>query len=791
MKTITIFLASSEELENDREAFGNLVRRLNKTYEKRGIHLELFDWEGYDAAYNDRRKQDEYNDQVRASDMFLAVFHHVAGRFTLEEFDVAVEEFRKKSSPRIYVYCKDLSKYEVASKELQEFQERLANEMGHFWSRYSNKDTMQLHFVLQLQMVENSIGDELTVENGVIVLSGQPVARMDRLPFACLNEDFQKMSSRLAELSQKIERVRLKQEKYPDDDDFIKEEQELLNEYNKLKEAFSDHQKDLFSTAKRVAVLQGEKVTDRMRRALEAFNEGKIREANIILDEAGQDGKKALMEYETCRELLEQKRANVILSINEIRLNISTIKSDLSISVNAKNAKIESLYEQVVDMAQKVDYDPMKYVDILRAFAGFLSDIAKYDKALEYGFKELQIRETVLGKEHQDTAGCCDRLGLVYHQKGDYTAALEYHLKALRIYETVSGKDHQDTAICYENIGAVYYHKGDYTAALEYLFKALPILESFLGKEHRNTATCYNNIGSVYADKGNYTAALDYYFKAMKIREIVLGKEHPDTATSYNNIGSVYSDKGNYTAALEYYFKAMKIREIVLGKEHPDTATSYNSIGAAYSGERNYTSALEYYFKATKIRETVLGKEHPGTATSYNNIGSVYYKMGDYTSALTYLLKALQIRESVLGEGHPSTAGTYSRIGDIYADRRDYTSALEYYFKTLRIRETVLGKEHPDTATCYDHIAYVYAAQDDCASALEYYFKAMQVYESVFGEEHPYTATSCYNIGVVYYDQGDYVSAREYFHRAWDIRKVVLGENHPETIRAMKKVFPF
>ena len=697
MKTITIFLASSEELENDRDAFGNLVRRLNKTYEKRGIHLELFDWEGYDAAYNDRRKQDEYNDQVRASDMFLAVFHHVAGRFTLEEFDVAVEEFRKKSSPRIYVYCKDLSKDEVASKELQEFQERLANEMGHFWSRYSNKDTMQLHFVLQLQMVENSIGDELTVENGVIVLSGQPVARMDRLPFACLNEDFQKMSSRLAELSQKIERVRLKQEKYPDDDDFIKEEQELLNEYNKLKEAFSDHQKDLFSTAKRVAVLQGEKVTDRMRRALEAFNEGKIREANIILDEAGRDGKKALMEYETCRELLEQKRANVILSINEIRLNISTIKSDLSISVNAKNAKIESLYEQVVDMAQKVDYDPMKYVDILRAFAGFLSDIAKYDKALEYGFKELQIRETVLEKEHQDTA------------------------------------------ICYENIGTVYCHKGDYTAALEYLLKALPILESFFGKEHRNTATCYNNIGSVYADKGNYTAALEYLLKAMKIREIVLGKEHPDTATSYNSIGAAYSGERNYTSALEYYFKAMKIRETVLGKEHPGTATSYNNIGSVYYKMGDYTSALTYLLKALQIRESVFGEGHPSTAGTYSRIGDIYADRRDYTSALEYYFKTLRIRETVLGKEHPDTATCYDHIAYVYAAQDDCASALEYYFKAMQGYESVFGEEHPYTATSCYNIGVVYYDQGDYVSAREYFHRAWDIRKVVLGENHPET----------------------------------------------------
>ena len=87
MKTIKIFLASSEELENDRMAFGNLVRRLDKIYEKRGMRIELFEWEDYDAAYNDCRKQDEYNEKVRVSDMFLALFHTKAGKFTIEEFD--------------------------------------------------------------------------------------------------------------------------------------------------------------------------------------------------------------------------------------------------------------------------------------------------------------------------------------------------------------------------------------------------------------------------------------------------------------------------------------------------------------------------------------------------------------------------------------------------------------------------------------------------------------------------------------------------------------------------------
>ena len=218
MRTIKIFLASSEELENDRNAFGNLVRKLDKIYEKRGIRIELFEWEDYDAAYNDRRKQHEYNDQVRASDMFLALFHTKAGKYTIEEFDVATEEFRRTGKkPKNYVYCRDLQPGDEESAELKEFKKRLFDEMGHYWSRYNNRDSMQLHFVMQLQLVENSSIDDLKVEDGEVRMGEMTVARMDNLQFAAGNEDYQRMSRRLAELPALIEKARQRVDKYPDE----------------------------------------------------------------------------------------------------------------------------------------------------------------------------------------------------------------------------------------------------------------------------------------------------------------------------------------------------------------------------------------------------------------------------------------------------------------------------------------------------------------------------------------------------------------------------------------------
>ena len=699
-RTIKIFLASSEELENDRNAFGNLVRILDKIYEKRGIRIELFEWEDYDAAYNNRRKQDEYNDQVRASDMFLALFHIKAGKYTIEEFDVATEEFKRTGKiPKSYVYCRDLQDGEQESEELKEFKHRLFEEMGYYWCRYNNTDRLHLHFVMQLQLVENSRMDDLNVQDGTICLGDTPIAHMDNLRFAADNEDYQRMSRRLTELPQKIEKKRLHIEKYPDDADAQDELQELLNERNKLQKAFDQQQQFLFDTAKRIAQLQGDTITDRMRRAIDAFDQGNVREANIILKEAKRDADRNLSDYKQSKEITEQKRQNVIHSIDELLLKTSTVMADASIDIEQRIFEVKSIYAKADELAQGVDYDKEKYAKLLFDYAQFLHKYAFYNESVDVYRRQIDLSVKLYGSEHSDTAASYNEIGLVYKKQGDYSQALKYYFKAMAICEKVLGEEHPCTATLYNNIGEVNYVQGDYPHALKYHFKALKIREIVLGNEHPDTATSYNNISSVYESKGDYPQALKYHFKALAINEKVLGNEHPATATSYNNIGGVYQAKGDYTHASEYYFKALSICEKIFGKEHPLTATLYDNIGALYYAQSDYSQALEYHFKAKAIYEIVLGKEHPDTATSYNNIGAVYDSQGDYPKALEYYFKALAIREKVLGKEHPDTAYSYNNIGVTLFYQGKYQESLDYSTRAFNIFEVALGPNHPNTIT--------------------------------------------------------------------------------------------
>ena len=648
-KTIKIFLASSEELKEDRVWFGDFVQGIDKIYQARGKGVDVFKWEFFDAANNDRRKQDEYNDIIWASNMFLALFHKKAGKYTIEEYNVAMDSYRKsKRFPKVYVYCRALQEGEEETPELKAFKAGLSNDgKGYFWMTYSTRDQLHLHFLQQLLMVENSL-DKLKYEEGKVTLEGMYVADIDNLPFAKENKDYQRISAELLTLPGEIDGARQYLDKHPDNDYMREKLQKKLNRYNGLKEEFDRLQKALFETSQRIAGMQREQLSDKLRRATEAFEAGNMERANTLLDEIER-------EAETHYANLKQDRELVHQDIEAFLLRAKTVMLEVSMPIEEQIKQVQDIYAKADKWAKESALPDEKYVWLLDDYSDFLYDYGLYKAAEPVYLRLISLREQLYGKEHAGTAASYNNIGGGYNKQGDYDKALEYYGNALDIWERVLGPNHPDTATSYNNIGAVYDNQGNYAKAVEYLGKALDIRERVLGRDHPDTATSYNNIGNVYYEQGNYAKALEYYGKALDIFERVLGPDHPDTAKSYNNIGMVYDNQGDYAKALEYYKKASDICERVLGPDHPDTDKPYGNIGNVYCKQGDYAKALEYHGKALDIWERMLGPDHPDTATSYNNIGAVYVRQGDYAKALEYFGKALDIFERVLGPDHPNT----------------------------------------------------------------------------------------------------------------------------------------
>ncbi len=102
MQIKKIFLASSAELKEDREAFERMLARLNPQWRGRDIIFDLIVWDNSIDAMSPAGLQKEYNKAVEECDVFVMLFFTKVGKFTLEEFETAFADLAAGKGPKVY-----------------------------------------------------------------------------------------------------------------------------------------------------------------------------------------------------------------------------------------------------------------------------------------------------------------------------------------------------------------------------------------------------------------------------------------------------------------------------------------------------------------------------------------------------------------------------------------------------------------------------------------------------------------------------------------------------------------
>ena len=77
-----------------------------------------------------------------------------------------------------------------------------------------------------------------------------------------------------------------------------------------------------------------------------------------------------------------------------------------------------------------------------------------YASATEAHKWELNIRQKVLGEDHENTADSYHEQGVTQDVLRDYTSATESQKRALNIRQKVLGEDYEKTTLSYFNLGA-------------------------------------------------------------------------------------------------------------------------------------------------------------------------------------------------------------------------------------------------------------------------------------------------------------------------------------------------
>lgn len=164
MKTIKIFLASSNDLQDERNAIELIVSRENKKFAAKGIQFELVRWEQLPQSFQPKRVQKFFNEKMLECEVMVALFYDRIGDFTYEEFQTAFKSFNKGKNPRhIFVFFKTGQiSTEAVTDEFYEVQ-KLRQKIEHheqIYCKYENLDELKNKLKEQMDLLVETYKNE-------------------------------------------------------------------------------------------------------------------------------------------------------------------------------------------------------------------------------------------------------------------------------------------------------------------------------------------------------------------------------------------------------------------------------------------------------------------------------------------------------------------------------------------------------------------------------------------------------------------------------------------------------
>ena len=679
MKNITVFLASSDELKNDRNSFHSLVASLDEIFEPRGYRIRCRRWEDFSAFCTGSRTQDDYNRIVRASDICICMFHRKAGEYTIEEFNQALDEYVKNQShPKTFVYIRALIEGEMEDEALKRFKEDLFDRVGHYWCNYATDDAMKLHFVMQLERIIPSVsgnasvteGNHFKIENGVVSLYGHKIAELDNLSFAAENPEYLSLKESIARLNTEIARLRATG---------VAELQPMIDEKQaelyKKRESLNRLESRLFDLALSINKLigSGTPVSERKRLAIEMFERGNSKGVVEILNEKdiAADAAQACKEIEQGKLLVDSGRSLIEAGLQKTRSLAEeyVLRAKALMTDYAEPRRFElacHAYEQGIELT-RANLSEEELAKSLFEYGCFLQTNKRYDLA-EVRYREnLDICQRLAAISpyayEPDLATTQNNLGLLYSDTQCYGESEEMYLSAVEIYQRLSVVDPRvydpDLARTRNNLGNLYRDTQRYGESEEMYLSAVEIYQRLSVANPQvydpDLARTRNNLGCLYDNTQRYKESEEMYLSVLTVyQRLTIANPQVyelDLARAQNNLGNLYRDTQRYKESEEMYLSALEIyRRLAAANPQvyePDLAETQNDLGILYSDTRRYEESEEMYLSAMEIRRRLAVANpqvyEPDLADTQYNLGCLYYNIQRYEDSEEMYLSALEV----------------------------------------------------------------------------------------------------------------------------------------------------
>ncbi len=480
--------------------------------------------------------------------------------------------------------------------------------------------------------------------------------------------------------------------------------------------------------------------SERLRLAKQLFEEGKIREADNILNakEMQQEGDALLAKKERAQQTLQMTDSLLRIKADEFALKAWLKATDYGDSLRYDSAVI--YFEQSRRYAETVEN--------LWEFAELLYYQNQSQRGIGYLERALQLTQS-----ESEEAKLAMRLGIFYQLVQKMEASKKMHLRSLEIYDRLAksnpAKFEADLARTTMNLGSFYYLNQElgesekmYLRSLEIydrLAKSNPAqFEADLAMTTMNLGTLYKTIQNVRESERLYLRSLEIYDRLAQSDPVEF---ETDLATTAMNLGVFYADIQKMEESERLYLRSLEIYDRLAQSDpvefEADLASTAMNLGRFYADIQKMEESEKMYLRSLEIYKR-LARSNPAQfeadlAKTEMNLGNFYSTVENMSESEKMYQRSLEIYER-LAKSNPAQfeahlARTVMNLGIFYRAIQKLEESEKMYLRSLEICERLVQSNpaqfEPDLTITLNNLGYFYQTNQQFEKAEEMYIKSI------------------------------------------------------------------
>lgn len=275
----------------------------------------------------------------------------------------------------------------------------------------------------------------------------------------------------------------------------------------------------------------------------------------------------------------------------------------------------------------------LQWASVLSSASEYATYEGRYDTSRKIVEKAKDVREEILGEDHEETIDCLLLLCVTLFKSGLFNEAEYLTLRARWLTEKTFGHFHPNILRCFDQLAANYLEQHRYTEAEFLARNALKLKEAILGQHHPETLDAMQTLALALLGQCRWGETESLNTQVTKMENDILNPFKPRTSDKgeliqklmrMHNSSYIHWRLGQWGEAAALEVQVLEVRRENLGPRHPDTLASMYDLAWIRKTQARDTEAIKLMEECVNGRIQTLGPEHHLTKNSKNFLDEWY-----------------------------------------------------------------------------------------------------------------------------------------------------------------------